>query len=77
MKFCISLHRIRILIIVCIFLLLFISLSAYAESEVSNLAEEVVRLALSQINKTKGDGEFAGFIWADADVTYCEALFQQ
>jgi len=37
-----------------------------------NLAEEVVRLASSQINKTKGDGEFAGLIWADADCTYCE-----
>jgi len=49
-----------------------ISLSAYAVSDVSDLAEEVVRLASSQINKIKGDGEFAGLIWADADVTYCE-----
>ena len=57
---------------ITIFLLSFISLSAYAVSEVSNLAEEVVRLALSQINKTKGDGEFSGLIWADEDVTYCE-----
>lgn len=72
MKFCISLHRIITIIIVSILLLLFISLSVYAVSDVSNLAEEVVRLASSQINKTKGDGEFAGLIWADADVTYCE-----
>jgi len=72
MKFCISLHRIRMLTMVSILLLLFISLSAYAVSDVSNLAEEVVRLASSQINKTKGDGEFVGLIWADADVTYCE-----
>ena len=72
MKFCISLHRIRMLTMVSILLLLFISLSAYAVSDVSDLAEEVVRLASSQINKTKGDGEFVGLIWADADVTYCE-----
>ena len=72
MKYCISLHRIRMLTMVSILLLLFISLSAYAVSDVSDLAEEVVRLASSQINKTKGDGEFVGLIWADADVTYCE-----
>ena len=36
------------------------------------LAEEVVRLASSQINKTKGDGKFTGLIWADAYCTYCE-----
>jgi len=60
------------LTMVIILLLLLISLSAYAVSDVSNLAEDVVRLASSQINKAKGDGEFAGLIWADADVTYSE-----